>query len=103
MAHTQSLVYVSIVAKHNLRHNRTLEAADIFYKNVLRKFGTRNSQLCSSSDRVRYHVLRTAQRLMQQIRYLPCTTHNFLRQQAQELGIHAGDCQADTLLYFCDN
>ena len=34
MAHRQSLVHVSILAKHGLRHNQTLEAADIFCKQL---------------------------------------------------------------------
>jgi predicted house-cleaning NTP pyrophosphatase (Maf/HAM1 superfamily) len=97
MVRKLSLVNVSILATRSRRRIQTLEAADIFYKNVLREFQTKSTQLSSSNDKVRYHVLRTAQPLMRQIPCLLCTARSFLLQQVQELGIHASDYQVGIL------
>jgi len=97
MARKQSLVNVSNLATRSLRHIQTLEAADIFCKNVLREFETKSTQQSSSNDKVRYHVLRIAQPQMRQIPCLLCTARSFLLQQVQELGIHASDYQVGIL------
>jgi len=93
MARKRSLVNVSILAKRSPRRIQSLEEADTFYKNVLREFQTKSTQLSSSNDKVRYHVLHTAQPLTRQIPCPLCTARSLLLQQAQELGIRAGDCQ----------